>query len=741
MRFPVLGFLWLLTACSGLFLISQPVSVDAQLTVASIAIAVGAAIYTLRLQGPWRFVFLAITTAVVLRYAYWRTTATLPSPDDLANFVPAVVLYLAEMFYIVLLGMNLFVVSDPLERAPAPEVDDAALPHVDVFVPSYNESKAILALTLSSALAMDYPAGKLRVFLLDDGGTDEKRNARDPMKAAEARHRHEDLQALCRDLGVTYVTRARNTHAKAGNLNAGLAASSGELVVVFDADHAPAREFLRQTVGYMVADPKTFLVQTPHFFSNPDPIEKNLSTFERMPSENEMFYGTIQKGLDKWNAAFFCGSAAVLRRSALMEVGGFSGITITEDCETALDLHSKGWKSVYVDRPMVTGLQPETLSSFIGQRSRWCRGMLQILFLKNAALVPGLSLAQRICYLSSAMIWFFPVVRVVFLIAPLLFIFFDMKIYDVSAQEFVAYTLTYLVISSLIRNYLYGRVRWPWISELYEYVQSVYLFRAVLSVIVNPRRPTFNVTAKGDTLAEDRLSELAWPYFAIFAVLSGAMGYAVYRYQTEPLVGGILLVVGAWNLLNLVIAAAALGVVTERRERRGMPRIVTERMAEMTIGETVVPVVLVDISSSGAKLRPLAGLPFISADQTAELKVSRTDGIVVGTLPVVVRSTGEEGGRPVLGVHYRTETCDYPLIAELMMGDMASVRAQRAGRQRRRGLVLSSASIIGWALGTPLRAFRHLVFDRPAPAGPDTQNVLSIPPLQPAVDPAQPSHP
>ena len=127
-------------------------------------------------------------------------------------------------------------------------------------------------------------------------------------------------------------------------------------------------------------------MQTPHFFVNPDPIEKNLGTFAQMPSENEMFYGTIQQGLDKWNASFFCGSAAVLRREALEQAGGFSGITITEDCETALDLHARGWNSVYVDKPLIAGLQPETFSAFIGQRSRWCRGMVQILLLKNPLL-------------------------------------------------------------------------------------------------------------------------------------------------------------------------------------------------------------------------------------------------------------------------------------------------------------------------------------------------------------------
>ena len=98
----------------------------------------------------------------------------------------------------------------------------------------------------------------------------------------------------------------------------------------------------------------------------------------------------------------------------------------------------------------------------------------------------------------------------------------------------------------IIRSYLYGQVRWPWISELYEYVQSVYLLRAIISVL-SPNRPTFNVTAKGETLQENRLSELAWPYFVIVGVLLVAFGISVYRYNTEPEVGGLLPVVGAWN--------------------------------------------------------------------------------------------------------------------------------------------------------------------------------------------------
>ena len=188
---------------------------------------------------------------------------------------------------------------------------------------------------------------------------------------------------------------------------------------MFDADHAPFRSFLRETVGYFARDPKLFLVQTPHIFLNPDPIERNLRTFSRMPSENEMFYSITQRGLDKWNGSFFCGSAALLRRAALETTGGFSGVTITEDCETAFELHAKGWTSVYVDKPLIAGLQPETFASFIGQRSRWCQGMFQILLLKNPALKRGLHFIQRVAYLSSMTFWFFPLPRLIFMFAPL----------------------------------------------------------------------------------------------------------------------------------------------------------------------------------------------------------------------------------------------------------------------------------------------------------------------------------
>ena len=270
-------------------LVTEPVSVRAQLVFGLTAWAAMLTIRALKLGGVWRQVFLALGSAMVMRYLFWRTANTLPPLSDPLDFVPGVLLYIAELYSMAMLAISLFVVADPLERKPPPALTDAETPRVDVFIPTYNEDPELLAMTVLAAVEIDYPADKLRVHVLDDGGTDQKCSQSDPAKAAQAQERRANLKALAEDLGANYITRARNEHAKAGNMNNALGKTDGEIIVVFDADHVPVKQFLKETIGYFRDDPRLFLCQTPHIFSNPDPLERNLDTFGRMPSENEMF--------------------------------------------------------------------------------------------------------------------------------------------------------------------------------------------------------------------------------------------------------------------------------------------------------------------------------------------------------------------------------------------------------------------------------------------------------------------
>ena len=150
--------------------------------------------------------------------------------------------------------------------------------------------------TAIAAKAITYPH---TTWILDDGDRPELAEA-----AAQA--------------GIGYITRSSNwldkpRHAKAGNLNNALMQTDGEFLLILDADQIPEPQILDRTLGYF-HDDKMALVQTPQYFVNVPPGDP-------LGSQAPLFYGPIQQGKDGWNAAFFCGSNAVLRREALMQLG------------------------------------------------------------------------------------------------------------------------------------------------------------------------------------------------------------------------------------------------------------------------------------------------------------------------------------------------------------------------------------------------------------------------------------
>ncbi len=568
---------------------------------------------TLRL---FRLVVIFLAVFVTLRYLAWRLGSTIGYHDPF-SLLGAILLLAAELYGIAIYFLGAFVNAYPIKRQAEPLPDDPDLwPTVDILVPTYNEDAGMLETTLLAATQIRYPKHRFKVWLCDDGGTVQRRNR--PDIAEQSWARFHELNALCENVGATYTTREKNLHAKAGNINSALEHCHGDLVVILDADHVPTVDFLENTVGFFLKDPKLFLVQTPHYFINPDPLERNLRTFEHMPSENEMFYTVIQHGLDFWNASFFCGSAAVLRRKHIDLVGGVAGETITEDAETAMGLHGLGYNSVYYGKPMVAGLQPETFSGFTVQRMRWAQGMVQIFLLKNPWSQPNMTISQRLAYTSSVFFWFFPFARMVFLIIPGFFLLFGLQIYDANLQEFLAYALPHILAAIFLSNVLYGKTRWPFVSELYETIQSVYSLPAIIEVLRSPRSPSFAVTPKGEQLGEDFVSSLSKPFYILFFLNALFMAAGVLRLIFQPELVSITSITMVWASINVIFILAAIGIMLEKAQKRAAYRINTEHthaypMSLEYAGKTW-PCTLLNLSHSGmgvridhAAIRPKAG--------------------------------------------------------------------------------------------------------------------------------------
>ncbi|MFP3569706.1 UDP-forming cellulose synthase catalytic subunit [Paraburkholderia sp. SIMBA_030] len=554
-----------------------------------------------------RPLLLAFSGFVIIRYIAWRFES-FPIHGGLPTKIAAAALLAAEFYCMGVVLLGYFVSVRPLERQPLPLPSDPdALPMVDVFIPTYSEPFSVVAPTVCGAVELDYPKSRFRVYVLDDGFP-RSRSAKNPEQRQALAERAERLKALCARHGAIYLTRESNEHAKSGNLNAAMQGTSGELIAILDADHVPTRDFLRSTVGFFMHDSKAALVQTPHFFTNPDPLEKNLGLFNQMPAENDLFYRVVQPGLDTWNTSFFCGSGAVVRRAAILEVGGFSTDSITEDASTSVKLHQRGWRSVYFGRPMVAGLQPETISGFLVQRIRWGVGMMQILMKQNPWLVRGLTPAQRFCYSSVGLFWFFPFARLVTFLMPILGIVFKLPLYPGGTDNLVGYTLPYLFVVLLTAERLNGRFRRIFSSELYETLQAFYMLPALVSALVRPNAPTFSVTPKGELSATDFISEFRLPFYGMFVCCAIGLVWGIVRMVHEPAARPVLTAAVLWITFNLFLSFGALGALFEKAQRRARPRIDIDEPITVVgqFGEQEVQ--LLDANELGLRVRVPDGM-------------------------------------------------------------------------------------------------------------------------------------
>ncbi|MEA3455034.1 MAG: UDP-forming cellulose synthase catalytic subunit [Campylobacterota bacterium] len=600
-------FTFLLMALSFYILISSQYKISIQFTIGYGAVLFMFIIFQFKHLNPYITLFAKILgIVVVLRYLYWRTFSSL-TYEGFFDFIGSLLLYSAEVFAIIIYLMGIFTSLSLLKRKPVDlsAYDIEEYPTVDVLIPTYNEPEKMIQDTVLASLDFYYPDHKFNVYVLDDGGTDQKCNDKDPAKAKEAKERRENLQEFCAEVGATYLTRERNEDAKAGNLNSALAHISGDLILILDTDHIPARQFLQRTVGWFLKDEKMFLVQTPHAFYNADPIERNLRTTGITLGENDMFYKYIQNGHDFWESAFFCGSAAVLKRQYIDELGGIAGETITEDAETAIKLHDRGYRSAYIDEPMVRGLQAESFDALVLQRVRWTQGMVQIFLLKNPFLSKKLKWFQKISYTSASFFWFFAYSRIIFFIAPLFYLFFGLKVYNANGIEVLAYVVPHMIMAISMSYFLYAKVRNPFFSELYETVLSFFTLPAIISTLWNPRNPTFKVTPKGHNMTEEHVSELGVVFVVVFVFVILGFVAAAFRLIYYPSSYEVILATVVWNVLNLVLIVAAIGVTSEKKESRKNIRIPLDREVTVYADGVALPGIIDDISEDGIGLRPL----------------------------------------------------------------------------------------------------------------------------------------
>jgi cellulose synthase (UDP-forming) len=504
-----------------------------------------------------RTVVIGILLVLLVRYLLWRSLATLNLSTPL-NGVFSLGLFFLELLVLVNSMIQLFLLLRVRDRRP--EADQRSvdvlngnfLPAVDIMIPTYNEPAFILKRTIIGCQAIEYQGVK-KIYLLDDT-------------------RRPEILALAQELGCEYITRPDNRHAKAGNLNHAVPLTCGELIVVFDADFVPTKNFLNRTVGFF-QDAQVALVQTPQTFYNPDPIARNLGLENVLTPEEEVFYRQLQPIRDAAGSVVCSGTSFVVRRSALVDAGYFVTDSLSEDYFTGIRLAAKGYRLVYLNEKLSAGLAAENIAAQALQRIRWAQGTLQAFFIKaNPLTIRGLNPIQRLAHLEGLLHWFTSISRVVFLLMPLAYSFLGVIPLRATGQEVVYFFLPYYLVQFTAFSWLNYRSRSALLADIYSIVLAFPLALAVLQAMLNPFGKGFKVTPKGT--ASDRFSfnwQLALPLIGIFLFTAvslwinlGTCLAAEARMATVPGVVehvkglGLGWIWSAYNLLTLSIALLIL---------------------------------------------------------------------------------------------------------------------------------------------------------------------------------------
>ena len=306
------------------------------------------------------------------------------------------------------------------------EFNAAFTPAVGVFITVCGEPNDIVEETVIAAKAMDYP--EFNIYILNDGFVAN----RDNWKEAEL---------LAKKHGIKCITRKTPGGAKAGNINNALSKTSEPFTVIFDADHVPKPHFLRAMMGYFV-DERVAFVQSPQYYKNHDENMVTGGSWE----QQALFFGAIMKGKDTSDTAFMCGTNMVLRRTAVLEAGGMCETSIAEDFLTSLLIHEKKWKSVYVDEVLAEGLAPEDFLSYYKQQFRWARGSLEVIFKYNPLFRRGLTMSQRLQYLSSAGFYLSGLVVLLNATLPLIYFFAGLEPLAIGTMSLALIFLPYMFV-------------------------------------------------------------------------------------------------------------------------------------------------------------------------------------------------------------------------------------------------------------------------------------------------------
>jgi cellulose synthase/poly-beta-1,6-N-acetylglucosamine synthase-like glycosyltransferase len=306
-----------------------------------------------------------------------------------------------QVVFIVFFARHLAFAAAAMRSAPAdlhaPPVDTGFRPTVSVLVACKNE-ELVAERLVASLVALDYPSNRLELVVVDDSSSDGTGELLDRLAVGEPR-----LRCLHRPPGAG--------GGKSGALNAALEAATGEVIVVFDADHRPRPDVVRRLVRHL-EDPTIAAVQGRCEIANADdsPLTKLIAI--------DYFAGYL---VNEYGRQSLCqlpaygGANCAVRASTLRAAGGWNVGSVTEDTDLTMRLLLGGERVRYDVSAVDAEEAVATIGAFWRQRYRWARGHQQVWRDYRRAVLrsPFLSWAEKVETTMFLFVFHLPVLSTV----------------------------------------------------------------------------------------------------------------------------------------------------------------------------------------------------------------------------------------------------------------------------------------------------------------------------------------
>ncbi len=539
-----------------------------------------------------------VAVAIVVAYFVVRIFYTSEGAHPIAYWT----LLGAEIFSLITLLLFLYDAWDVPPRFTPTPVGIST----DIVIATYNEDVSIIEPTIVSSLRV---TGVGAVWVLDDGG-------------------RESVRDLCALLGARYIARETHEHAKAGNINHALPQFTSDVLLFLDADHVPSRSIITTMSGYF-SDPQVAVVQSPHSFRNRDSSQHRGVTRH----EQSLFYEVLMPAREKSQTAFWSGSAAILRRSALLDIGGVAVETLAEDLHTTLRLQRSGYTVRYHNEPLVSALAPHTTLDYLLQRDRWARGTLGVMFSPESPVFGrGWTLGQRLHYLNNLLYYVIPVQRLAYVaVLVMVFLFGWLPLGNISLP--IVGLLLASLAATAVASVLFSRgKRDAFDGSQFNWLSSSIHLKALLDAILG-RKTKFMVTPKVATQLSlsEKVSALRLP-LVVTTVLVGSWLYALADFAgLTRIVPGLSSIFPAidnplafwWASFFMLLEVASLERLLRREFRRRQVRMLWRfqtRMPALVGGKAVV---ITDIHESGMSFESDPALCEVGVETEMSLSPAR----------------------------------------------------------------------------------------------------------------------